>query len=509
MEEAQRKITDYYKNDKKLLQETTTRQDTQQDKKIMKDTRTRQEIQDKALHQRTTPSHRKAKPKTKQECGDYNRRPTHDVHGEDEDWSGPYTDDSESDDNESEYDEGGSENGDLYSGDDPSSKGGPATKLRIVTMEELEEMEPGFTTRFDEEWERTFYKKKDSVLRIGDGTKQKVRNSAKRWAHDGTRTRTHVSMSERSDPIHQDREGTSHQAQSLVRQDKPLYTSEDNSEYDDESSEYDSEFYDSEYSDQNNNDNEVYDLDRLQRSRRQLNKLKARKELHDSEINRQRNIWIKRKLHKSNQPRMVFIPTGSKSTANEEPATDEEIQWKHEIDELGLSWLEFVEMEEANDIDNELKIRRWVIHQMTIDEKFVIRAADDFAWADEMAHDQVKEITNEEGEIIDGMLIYKWTHKALRHYKLEKEMELRQQQREEQAMEIRDTIIETQQQQKHKNKKDKKRKKITKTNHTTEWIQEWLTMITQLDGTGGHEQLSKMAKQARKKKRRKDGTRKV
>jgi hypothetical protein len=30
MEEAQRKITDYYKNDKKLLQETTTRQDTQQ-----------------------------------------------------------------------------------------------------------------------------------------------------------------------------------------------------------------------------------------------------------------------------------------------------------------------------------------------------------------------------------------------------------------------------------------------------------------------------------------------
>jgi hypothetical protein len=51
--------------------------------------------------------------------------------------------------------------------------------------------------------------------------------------------------------------------------------------------------------------------------------------------------------------------------------------------------LEFVEMEEANDIDNELKIRRWVIHQMAIDEKFVIRAADDFTWADEMAHDQL------------------------------------------------------------------------------------------------------------------------
>jgi hypothetical protein len=40
------------------------------------------------------------------------------------------------------------------------SKGGPATRLRIMTMEELEEMEPGFTTRSDEEWERIFYKKK-------------------------------------------------------------------------------------------------------------------------------------------------------------------------------------------------------------------------------------------------------------------------------------------------------------------------------------------------------------
>jgi hypothetical protein len=31
-------------------------------------------------------------------------------------------------------------------------------------------MEPGFAIRFDEEWERTFNKKK-------------VRNSAKKWAH--------------------------------------------------------------------------------------------------------------------------------------------------------------------------------------------------------------------------------------------------------------------------------------------------------------------------------------
>ena len=117
------------------------------------------------------------------------------MHGEDEEHrSGPCTDDSKSDGNESEYDEGDSESGDHCSGDDPSSKGGPATRLRIMTMEELEEMEPGFTTRFDEERERTFYKKKYSVLPIGDGTKQKVRNSAKKWAHDGTRTRTHVGM---------------------------------------------------------------------------------------------------------------------------------------------------------------------------------------------------------------------------------------------------------------------------------------------------------------------------
>jgi hypothetical protein len=63
-------------------------------------------------------------------------------------------------------------------------------------------------------------------------------------------------------------------------------------------------------------------------------------------------------------------------------------------------------------------------------------------------------------------------------------MAIRQQQREEQAMEMRDALIETQQQQKHKNKKDKKKKKTAKTNHTTEWIREWLAPITQLDGYG-------------------------
>jgi hypothetical protein len=44
-----------------------------------------------------------------------------------------------------------------------------------------------------------------------------------------------------------------------------------------------------------------------------------------------------------------------------------------------------------------------------------------------------------------------------------------------------------------KNKDDKMRKEIAKPNHTVEWIQEWLTLLTQLDGTGGHERLSKMA----------------
>jgi hypothetical protein len=82
------------------------------------------------------------------------------------------------------------------------------------------------------------------------------------------------------------------------------------------------------------------------------------------------------------------------------------MQWKYEVDEFG----------EANDIDNELKIRRWVIHQMAIGEKLMTRAADDFAWADEMPHDQ--ETTTE------GLLIYEWNHTALRHYRLEKEIQL-------------------------------------------------------------------------------------
>jgi hypothetical protein len=47
-------------------------------------------------------------------------------------------------------------------------------------MEELEEIEPGFAIRSDEERERMSNKKKDSVLPIGDGEKQKVRNSAKK-----------------------------------------------------------------------------------------------------------------------------------------------------------------------------------------------------------------------------------------------------------------------------------------------------------------------------------------
>jgi hypothetical protein len=72
-------------------------------------------------------------------------------------------------------------------------------------------------------------------------------------------------------------------------------------------------------------------------------------------------------------------------------------------------------------------------------------------------------------------------------------MQLRREQKEEQATETQITTYETEQQQEQKKKDDKKRKKITKPNHTTEWIQEWLTAITQLDGTGGHEQLSKMA----------------
>jgi hypothetical protein len=159
------------------------------------------------------------------------------------------------------------------------------------------------------------------------------------------------------------------------------HTSEYDSEYDEESSEYDSEYTtEGSHSDQDNYDSE----DDLERA-------------FQVEERKRRNRWTKRKLHKSNHSRRMCIPTGSKSTANGEPAPDEEMQWKYEVEEFG----------EANDIDNELKIRRWVIHQMVIDEKFVIRAADNFTWADEVVHDQVKEITNEEGKTIEGILIYK------------------------------------------------------------------------------------------------------
>jgi hypothetical protein len=75
----------------------------------------------------------------------------------------------------------------------------------------------------------------------------------------------------------------------------------------------------------------------------------------------------------------------------------------------------------------------------------------------------------------------------------EKEMQLRRKQKEEHATEVQITTYETEQQQEQKKKDDKKRKEITKPNHTTEWIQEWPALITQLDGTGGHEPLSKMA----------------
>jgi hypothetical protein len=34
----------------------------------------------------------------------------------------------------------------------------------------------------------------------------------------------------------------------------------------------------------------------------------------------------------------------------------------------------------TDDIDNELRKRRWVMHQMAVDENYVIRAADDFEW---------------------------------------------------------------------------------------------------------------------------------
>ena len=83
--------------------------------------------------------------------------------------------------------------------------------------------------------------------------------------------------------------------------------------------------------------------------------------------------------------------------------------------------------------------------------------------------------------------------RTARHSRWETEMILRRVQKEEQATETEIINYETEQQQEHKVRNDKKRKKITKPNHTVEWIHEWLTLTTQLDGTGGHRQLSKRA----------------
>ena len=83
--------------------------------------------------------------------------------------------------------------------------------------------------------------------------------------------------------------------------------------------------------------------------------------------------------------------------------------------------------------------------------------------------------------------------RTARRSRWETEMIVRKVQKEEQATETEIIIYETEQQQEHKIRNDKKRKKITKPNHTVEWIHEWLTLTTQLDGTGGHRQLSKRA----------------
>jgi hypothetical protein len=86
---------------------------------------------------------------------------------------------------------------------------------------------------------------------------------------------------------------------------------------------------------------------------------------------------------------------------------------------------------------------------------------------------------------------------------------LRREQKEEQATETEITTYETEQQQEQKIKNNNKRKEITKPNHFVEWIREWLTLPTQLDGTGGHGQLSKRTQQARHRTLSEGGTRKV
>jgi hypothetical protein len=202
-------------------------------------------------------------------------------------------------------------------------------------MEELEEMEPGFAIRFDEEWERIFNKKKDPVLPIGD---EKVRNSAKRWAHDGTRTRTHVDMSRRSDPIHQDREGTSHQAQSLAGHDRHFDTPA----------------------------NTTANTTRRAANTTANTQLKAHAVIRATTTARTTSTGLSKwrsgrgeidgskenYTRATNQGRCPFPQGANRQQMRNQRLMSEEMQWKYEVDEFG----------EANAIDNELKIRRWVTY---------------------------------------------------------------------------------------------------------------------------------------------------
>jgi hypothetical protein len=195
-------------------------------------TRTRQEIQDKALHRRTTPSHRKAKPKTKQECGDCNRRPA-------------------------------------------QRKRKEKKRKRKKRQEQKR-------------------KEKNAELRRGTACAKAMAVAAYRQAEH------ECYYEEYEDCDEGECENDDEQIASM---------------YDEEQCAY---YYYQDYIEKRNRD-------------------------------------IRKQLHKSSQPRMTFIATGSKSTANEEMHEDDELKQANE-DTI------------TDDIDNELKIRRWIMHQMAVDE---------------------------------------------------------------------------------------------------------------------------------------------
>jgi hypothetical protein len=122
------------------------------------------------------------------------------------------------------------------------------------------------------------------------------------------------------------------------------------------------------------------------------------------------------------------------------------------------------------------------VHQLAVDENFVIRAAGDFEWVDEMVYNRAKEVTTAEGKA-DGIPWYTfgitrnhgttvdWRRKCSYEGSNKKSKSTSDGDPDHHNRDP--TTTKTQEQGRQE------REEITKPiPHTTEWIQQWLTLIT-------------------------------